>query len=96
MDSPWVRRDTESDRFRDWFILKGSGGSMRRARTPIPLTKRMAWTMEVESYDDGTKKRQTVEVSRGRVIVQSRGKFNAWPAPREIEMLRRWAPAERL
>jgi hypothetical protein len=51
--------------------------------------------MEVESHD-GIEKRQTIEVNRNRAIVQCRGKFNALPAPRDIEMLRRWATAERL
>ncbi len=35
-------------------------------------------------------------VSSHRVIVQCRGKFNARPMPQDIDMLRRWATAERL
>ena len=53
------------------------------------------WAMEVESHD-GLEKRQTIEVNRQRVIVQCRGRFNALPTPQDIEVLRRWATAERL
>lgn len=41
MDSVWVRSDRGSHRMRDWFILIGSGGSLRKERTPVPLTKKM-------------------------------------------------------
>jgi hypothetical protein len=53
------------------------------------------WAMEVESHDS-IEKRQTIEVNRQRVIVQCRGRFNARPTPQDVEMLRRWATAERL
>jgi hypothetical protein len=45
MDSVWFRRDAGSHRLRDWFILIGSGGSLRTARTPILLTKRMTHSL---------------------------------------------------
>ena len=42
MDSVWFRRDRGSHRMRDWFLLIGSGQNLRKAKTPIPLTKMMA------------------------------------------------------
>jgi hypothetical protein len=53
------------------------------------------WTMELQSFD-GTEKRQTVEVSRNKVIVQSRGKYNALPNEQELQMLGRWATEQGL
>ena len=41
MDSAWLRRDQGSYRMRDWFLLIGNGGSLRKESTPIPLTKSM-------------------------------------------------------
>ena len=45
---------------------------------------------------EGVQKRQTVEVSGGRVIVQCRGKCNRLPSETEKQILRRWAQRERL
>ena len=42
MDSAWFRWEKGSYRLRNWFILLGSGKNIRTAKTPIPLTKRMA------------------------------------------------------
>lgn len=53
------------------------------------------WSLEVRSRD-GLEKRQTVEVSRQGVIVQSRGKLNALPKQQDLDVLRRWAEREGL
>lgn len=42
MDSAWFRNDKGSYKLRDWFIHIGSGNNIRTAKTPIPITKRMA------------------------------------------------------
>ncbi len=42
MDSVWFRTDPGSHRLRDWFMHIGSGKNIRTAKTPVPLTKRMA------------------------------------------------------
>jgi hypothetical protein len=47
------------------------------------------WALELHSRD-GIHKRQTVEVSHG-VIVQTRGRFNALPTPKDLATLRVWA-----
>jgi hypothetical protein len=63
---------------------------VRRGRAPIPATKRMAHTfVQAPAH-------YSIEVNRQRVIVQCRGRFNALPTPQDMEMLRRWATAERL
>jgi hypothetical protein len=41
MDAVWFRRDQGSYRLRDWIVLIGTGGNLRLAKTPIPLTKKM-------------------------------------------------------
>lgn len=42
MDSAWFRREKGSYRLRDWFLHIGAGKNIRTAKTPLPLTKRMA------------------------------------------------------
>ena len=42
MDSAWFRRERGSYRLRDWFLHIGAGKNIRTAKTPLPLTKRMA------------------------------------------------------
>jgi hypothetical protein len=39
----------------------------------------------------GTEKRQTIELSRGGVIVQCRGKQNRLPTAAEFDVLKAWA-----
>ena len=51
---------------------------------------------EVELPDGAVRKLQTVEVSRQRVIVQSRGRRNELPGAREMDALRRWASGAEL
>ncbi|MEM7409661.1 MAG: PcfJ domain-containing protein [Myxococcota bacterium] len=53
------------------------------------------WTMELWSFE-GVQKRQTIEVSPNRVIVQCRGRFNRDPNEQERQMLSRWAQQEML
>lgn len=42
MDSAWFRAERGSYRLRDWFLHIGAGKNIRTAKTPVPLTKRMA------------------------------------------------------
>ena len=42
MDSAWMRQDTGSWRFRDWYIHIGSGQNIRTAKLLFPMTKIMA------------------------------------------------------
>lgn len=42
MDSVWFGSDRASCCTRDSFVLIGNGGNIRTAKTPIPLTKKMA------------------------------------------------------
>ncbi len=42
MDSAWFRSERGSYRLRDWFLHIGAGKNIRTAKTPVPLTKRMA------------------------------------------------------
>ena len=51
--------------------------------------------MEIHGFE-GIEKRQTVEVNRGGVIVQSRGRFNRLPKEKEFGILQRWAKQEGL
>jgi PcfJ-like protein len=48
------------------------------------------WTMELVTKA-GVEKRQTVEVTHERVIVQCRGKQNRLPTPSEFDVIREWA-----
>ena len=42
MDSVWLRTGGKSWRYRDWFVHIGRGHNLRKAKTPMPLTKKMA------------------------------------------------------
>ena len=53
------------------------------------------WAMELHTRS-GVEKRQTIEVTRQRTIVQSRGKANRLPTARELNVLRRWADTNNL
>ena len=53
------------------------------------------WSMTLTTKD-GIERQQTVEVTRQRVIVQSRGKRNRKASDRERGVLRRWAAREGL
>lgn len=48
------------------------------------------WTMELHGFE-GIERRQTIEVNRNRVIVQSRRRYNVLPNEQELDILRRWA-----
>lgn len=48
------------------------------------------WAMEYTSKD-GLEKRQTIEVTRDRVIVQCRGKQNRLPTAAEFDVVKEWA-----
>lgn len=53
------------------------------------------WAMELHT-SEGKEKRQTVEVNRHGVIVESRGKLNRLPTIKEYNILKRWADQEGL
>lgn len=53
------------------------------------------WKMEVQAPKH-KEKCQTIEVSREGVIVESRGKYNRYPNPKEVEILKQWAANEGL
>ncbi|MCH9766077.1 MAG: PcfJ domain-containing protein [Alphaproteobacteria bacterium] len=42
MESAWLRTDRASWRYRDWYVHLGRGYNLRTAKTPVPLTKKMA------------------------------------------------------
>jgi len=42
MESAWLRTDRASWRYRDWYVHLGRGHNLRTAKTPVPLTKKMA------------------------------------------------------
>ena len=42
MDAVWLRNDRASWRFRDWYVHLGRGYNLRTAKSPIPMTKKMA------------------------------------------------------
>ncbi len=42
MEKVWIRDDRPSWRFRDWYVHLGRGHNLRTAKSPIPLTKKMA------------------------------------------------------
>jgi hypothetical protein len=48
------------------------------------------WAMELHS-ELGTEKRQTIEVTHQRVIVQCRGRQNRLPTPAELDVVKEWA-----
>jgi hypothetical protein len=48
------------------------------------------WAMELRT-EAGVEKRQTVEVTHERVIVQCRGKQNRLPTPSELGVIKEWA-----
>jgi len=48
------------------------------------------WAMELDTQL-GTEKRQTIEVTRERVIVQCRGKQNRLPTTAEFDVVKEWA-----
>ncbi|MDG2004284.1 MAG: PcfJ domain-containing protein [Novosphingobium sp.] len=53
MEGVWLRDDRPSWRFRDWYVHLGRGHNLRKAKSPIPLTKRMAHHF-LEAPDDYT------------------------------------------
>ena len=53
------------------------------------------WSMELHTRG-GVEKCQTIEVTRQRIIVQSRGKANRLPTAHELDVIRRWATAQEL
>lgn len=42
MEAVWLRTDRASWRFRDWYVHLGRGYNLRTAKSPVPLTKKMA------------------------------------------------------
>lgn len=48
------------------------------------------WAMELHTAL-GAEKRQTIELTRGRVIVQCRGRQNRLPTPAELDVVKAWA-----
>lgn len=42
MEGVWLRSDRASWRYRDWYVHLGRGHNLRTAKSPIPLTKKMA------------------------------------------------------
>ncbi|MEM9617488.1 MAG: PcfJ domain-containing protein [Pseudomonadota bacterium] len=42
MESVWLRNDRTSWRYRDWYVHLGRGYNLRTAKSPVPLTKKMA------------------------------------------------------
>ncbi|WP_422344682.1 PcfJ domain-containing protein [Parasphingorhabdus sp.] len=42
MEAVWLRNDRPSWRYRDWFVHLGRGYNLRKAKSVIPLTKKMA------------------------------------------------------
>ena len=42
MEKVWLRNDRPSWRYRDWYVHLGRGHNLRTAKTPVPLTKKMA------------------------------------------------------
>ncbi|MEM9878612.1 MAG: hypothetical protein AAF862_04950, partial [Pseudomonadota bacterium] len=42
MEKVWLRDDGKSWRYRDWYVHIGRGHNLRTAKSPVPLTKKMA------------------------------------------------------
>ncbi len=42
MESAWFRHDRGSHTLREWYVHVGMGKNIRTAKTPVPLTKKMA------------------------------------------------------
>lgn len=42
MEAVWLRVDRPSWRYRDWYVHLGRGNNLRKAKSPVPLTKKMA------------------------------------------------------
>lgn len=42
MESVWMRTDRASWRYRDWYVHLGRGYNLRTAKSPVPMTKKMA------------------------------------------------------
>ena len=42
MEAAWLRNDRPSWRYRDWYVHLGRGHNLRTAKSPVPLTKKMA------------------------------------------------------
>lgn len=42
MESAWLRNDRPSWRYRDWYIHLGRGYNLRKAKSPVKISKRMA------------------------------------------------------
>lgn len=42
LDAAWLRCDEAAERYRDWFVQIGSGGSIRHSTAPIAMTSRIA------------------------------------------------------
>ncbi len=42
MEGVWLRSDRPSWRYRDWYVHLGRGHNLRTAKSPVPLTKKMA------------------------------------------------------
>lgn len=42
LERAWLRTDTKSWRWRDWYIHLGRGHNLRKAKSPVPITKKTA------------------------------------------------------
>ncbi len=42
MEGAWLRNDRPSWRYRDWYVHLGRGHNLRTAKSPVPVTKRIA------------------------------------------------------
>ncbi|MEL7028035.1 MAG: PcfJ domain-containing protein [Pseudomonadota bacterium] len=42
MEQAWLRDDRGSWRFRDWYVHLGRGRNLRTAKSPVPITKKIA------------------------------------------------------
>lgn len=42
MERVWLRNDRSSWRYRDWYVHLGRGHNLRTAKSPVPITKKMA------------------------------------------------------
>jgi hypothetical protein len=74
--------------------LIAEGGAMRHCVASYAQScaagQRSIWAMELHGRS-GVEKRQTIEVTNRREIVQCRGKLNRLPTQGEFEIVRRWS-----
>ncbi|MCF6220052.1 MAG: PcfJ domain-containing protein [Robiginitomaculum sp.] len=80
MEAVWLRTDRPSWRYRDWFVHLGRGYNLRTAKSPIPITKKMAHHFQQAPHDYTVE--QAIRWAQLKALGASENAINACVATR--------------